>query len=153
MDFFYTVLVWFLLYVMNSCISPASAYLSEVIDLVTVHTLLPIGQPMSWWMAGTTITTAFLCRCSEMCLPISHIVFESPFAIFTLSNSFVLLKLAIIADWALWALTLFVQPNTCSLIMSALSLALVSSLIISVTISLSLIPCMNCSFNCLSTSQ
>ena len=49
-----------LLYVMYSCISPASSDFSEVIDLAAVCTLLPIGWALSGWMAGTTITATLL---------------------------------------------------------------------------------------------
>ena len=70
-----------------------------------------------------------------------------PFIAFILSNSFVLLKLVIIADWALWASTLLAQINTCLLFTVVPFLALLSSLIISASISLSLSLCTNCSFH------
>ena len=63
----------------NSCISPASAYFSEVINIATVHTLLSIGWELPGWMAGTAIIPALLFRQFGMCFYISPIVSEFPF--------------------------------------------------------------------------
>ena len=121
-------------------------------SLAAVYTLLPIGKALFWWMAGTAIT-ALLCGNFGMCLCISSIVSGSPFHYLYLIKLFGLVKLSLIADCAFWASTLFTQPNTCLLIISALSTTLVSSLIISANMALSFSPYMNYSFNfSLSTS-
>ena len=52
------------------------------------------------------------------------------FIIFNLSNSFVLVMPFIMADWALWASTLFSQHNTFSLVTSVFSYILVSSIML-----------------------
>ena len=62
MIFFFMVLVWFLFLVMNGSISPTSADLSKVVNLATLHTLLPNGWALSGWMAGNTITAPLLHR-------------------------------------------------------------------------------------------
>ena len=98
-----------------------SAYLSAVIDLAAVCTFLPIGWTLSGWIAATTVTAALLCGHFYTCLFISPIVSECPFTIFILSNSFVLVKLSIIAYCTIWASTVLAQPNGCSPVISALS--------------------------------
>ena len=149
MVFFYIALEWFLFYVMENCISSASENFSEVIDLAAVCTLLPIGQTLSGWNCKNCSPSLWVLW--HMFVHFSHCIWV-PLLLSLPCQTLVMVKPSIIADWALWASTLFAQPNTCSLVISALSLALVSSLIISASISLSLSPCMNCSFNCLSTS-
>ena len=72
-------MVWHLCHVMETCTSPASAYVSEMIDLATVHTLLPIGWALSWWMVGTAIIAAPFQGHLGTCLHISLILLESPF--------------------------------------------------------------------------
>ena len=70
---------------------------------------------------------------------------------FILSKYFVSFRL-IITDWVFLASILFAHDRTCSLVTSLLSSVLVSSLIISTSMSLLFDWCINCSFNCLSTS-
>ena len=60
-------------------ISPTSADLSEVVDLATLHTLLPIGKAFSGWMARTTITATLICGHFGTCLWFAQIASLSPF--------------------------------------------------------------------------
>ena len=77
---------------MDHSISPASA------DLAALYTLLPIGQELSWQMAGTTISASLLHWCFGNCLQFSQIVSLSPLLPFILSDSFVLHRLVIIVQ-------------------------------------------------------
>ena len=119
---FFMVLVWFLFQVMDGSISPASADLSKVFDLATLCTPLPIGQALSRWMAGFTITATLASQAFWHMFTIFSDCFSAPpFYCFTLSDSFVVLRVLIIADWALQASTHFVQASTCSLVTTVLS--------------------------------
>ena len=62
------------------------------------------------------------------------------FIIFNFSNSFVSVRLLIMADLALWASTLFAQHNTFSLVTSAFSSVWSSYIIISANMSVSFSP-------------
>ena len=69
-----------------------------------------------------------------------------------LSNSFVSVMALITAAWVLCASILFAHDKIFSLVMVSFPFIVVNAFIISPNISLSLSPCMNCSFNCLSSS-
>ena len=100
---------------MDGSNSPTSADFSKVVDLATLHALLPIGQVLSGWKTGPTITGTLLHGNFLTCLQVSQIVSLSLF-LSIWSSSFVFLRLVIIADLVLWALTLFAQTNICSLV-------------------------------------
>ena len=59
---------------MDSSISPASAGLNEVVDLVTLHALLSIGWASSFQMTGTAISANLVHWHFSMCLWFFHIV-------------------------------------------------------------------------------
>ena len=135
---------------MEGSISPTSPDLSKIVDLATLCTLPPIGQALSWWMSGTSITTTLLCRHFDTCLQFSQIVSLSPCYCLYLFKLFYFVLTGYNCGLGSLASTLLSQRNRCSLVTAVYSSALVNSLIISASISLSLGPCMNHSFNCLS---
>ena len=115
-----------------SCCSPHTS--SHRLGIVWVDGWNCNNCSPSLWVLWQVFSNFFHCICVPLLLSL-------------VCQTLVLVKLSIIADWALWSSTPFAKPNTCSLVISGLSMALGRSLIISVSISLSLSPCMNCSFN------
>ena len=92
---------------------------------------LSIGRALSQWMAGSTISTCLSCRCFYVYGWLSWNVFVCCFHYFQFVSSYVLVRLFIMADWAIWASTLLAQHNTFSLVISVFLCIFVSSLIIS----------------------
>ena len=149
MNYFFKVLVWFLFRFLNSSISSPSADLPEMTDLAVFCTLLSIGWASSGQMPWNTISTALIHGCFGMCLCFFSYCLCPPFTVFILSKSSISPKLVIIIDWVFGASTIFDQANTCSYATSESYSVLMSSLIITSSLSLSLSPCVDCSFYCL----
>ena len=68
MIYFFIVLVWVLLQVVDGSISSTSADLCEVVDLSVLCALPFTGQASSGQMAGSTISATLFCRHFSMCL-------------------------------------------------------------------------------------
>ena len=84
---------WYLLDVEDSCTSPAPEHLCEVVNLATVHALLPIGQELSLWMVWTTLIAALLCGALAYVCVYLPLYLNPSFAIFISTNSFVSVRL------------------------------------------------------------
>ena len=132
--FLCTILGCFLLHLIHGSGSPAPAYPSEVANLLAVCASFSICWALLQEMAIATVFTCLLCGCFCMCVS-SQAFLVYVFVTFSLSNSFISVRLCMMVEWALCTLTLLSQDNTFLLVISLLPHTFVSSLIISPNIS------------------
>ena len=130
--------------------SSASVHSLEMISYATSSTALAIGHTFAWLMGITAVSTDVLCHFSACFVPSLSLFCWSYF--FVVSTSLLSSVASKITFWTLCTPTLLVQGNICPLVLSFVFLNAVNNCIISVFISSSFLPFMDCSFSLLSFS-